>query len=308
MDPTVPPEPLAGCDEALILTLVDGDEASAMAAALLAGPGTGSGEVRSIAHSVLALCQFRGGSVTEGLSQLHAARRHLGPADGGSRAALLADHVAAQWHRRRGELADAAALLGRLDRQADQRPLTDAYLTLAALGIVSSLRGDDDTALEQLHRALALARRSGDDRLLVNALNNLGSLHSDLHNFEDARPMLEECLQGALRLGGRRQIVFAAGNLTQCLCLMGQPAAALEVARNHLVPVMRPDDEPALRRDEELARALMDNGLVDEADGVLSRGPYTDALGPEQVTARVTLRARILMARGRPAEALALCR
>lgn len=293
-------------DRALAILIADGAAAARLADELLQSPASGA-SVRALAHAVRALYELREGDVDEGVRQLHSAQALLDAIDDAPRAAALLDHVRAQWHRREGRLAEAEAPLRRLHDSAAARPPVDAYLTAAALGIVVSMRGDDDGALDLFYQALDLARRSGEDSLLVNALNNLGSYQSDLYNLEDALTMLEECLQGALRLDSRRQIIYAAGNLTQCLCLMGRAGEALAVAREHLIGRIREDDLPALHRDEEIAQALLDNGLVDEADAALGDEDHVDAMSNELSTARVGLRARILLHRGQAAEALRLC-
>ena len=260
-----------------------------------------------LALSLLALYQFREGTVEAGAAHLTAARERLRGGAASARAEQFIRHVQAQWLRRLDRLPEAAALLQPLHAVADQRAPVDAYLTAASLGSVLSMQGDDDASLDLFHEALALARRSGEDSLIVNALNNLGSTQSDLYNFEDARTMLEECLQRALHIGSRRQIIYAAGNLVQCLCLMGHPQDALAVARENLIARIRPDDLPALHRDEEIAQALLDNGLFDEAEAALGDTPHVDMLSNEQLTARLCLQARILLHRGRAAEALQLC-
>jgi diguanylate cyclase (GGDEF)-like protein len=307
---TLPAEPCVAdrLDRALSVLIADAAIAAQLASDVLALPeADADAGQRAIAHGVLALCALREGEVADGVRHIDAAQVLLGAGAADVRAAQLLEHVRAQWHRREGRLAEAETLLRALHARAEQRPAGDAYLTAAALGIVLSMRGDDDGALETFYGALVLARRSGADTLLVNALNNLGSYHSDLHNFEDARPMLEECLQGALRLGSRRQIIYAAGTLTQCLGLKGRPAEALAVARAHLIGNIRADDLPALQRDEEIAQALLDNGLVDEAEAALGEELHDDTMSNEQATARVCLHARILLQRGRAGEALRLC-
>ncbi|MGD9834448.1 MAG: diguanylate cyclase [Piscinibacter sp.] len=293
-------------ERALATLIADGAGAAALAARVLGLPDADAVQ-QAFAQAVLALFEFREGTVEQGLRRLEAAQGLLGVSDGDARVADLLQHARALGHRREERLADAEALLRPLHERSDQRAPVDAYLTAAALGIVVSMRGDDDGALDLFYQALALARRSGHDSLLVNALNNLGSYQSDLHNLEDAAPLLEECLAGALRLGSRRQIIYAAGNLVQCLCLMGRPEQALAVARDQLIGRIRPDDLPALHRDEEIAQALLDNGLVDEAEAALGGEAHVDPLSNELDTARVWLGARILLARGRAREALEIC-
>ena len=294
------------CDRGLSLLFADGAASSRLAGDILRMPGTGAGE-RAIAHALLALYELREGTIADGLRYRDAAFALVDASPDGTRAADLLQQVQAQWHRREGRLDEAEALLGPLHRRTELRPVIDAYLSTGALGIVLSMKGDDHGALDMFFRALALARRSGQDSLLVNALNNLGSYQSDLHNLEDATPLLEECLTGAHRLGSRRQIIYAAGNLVQCLCLMGHAARALEIAREHLIGRIHPDDLPSLHRDEEIAHALLDNDLVDDAQAVLGGAAHVDPTSNELATARVWLGARILLARGRAGEALQLC-
>ncbi len=293
-------------DRALSLLFADGAAASRLASEILQTPAAESGQ-RAVAHALRALYELREGEVEEGLRQRDAATALVDASAAGVRAADLLQQVQAQWHRREGRLDEAEALLRPLHGRAEQRPVIDAYVTTGALGIVLSMTGDDHGALDMFFQGLALARRSGEDALLVNALNNLGSYQSDLHNLEDATPLLEECLAGARRLGSRRQMIYAAGNLVQCLCLMGHAARALEIAREHLIGRIQSDDLPSLHRDEEIAHALLDNGLVDAAESALGGEAHVDPMSNELATARVWLGARILLARGRAGEALQLC-
>ncbi len=300
-----PIEPDA-CDAALELLFADGAGAARLAQAALQAATTDP-TLAARAHAVLGCCELREGSLEAGRRHIAAARHALAGATPNPRAAWLVDHAEALALRREGRLAKADELLGSLHRHAEERTPVEAFLTAGSLAIVESMRGHDDAALDTFHQALALARRSGVDSLLVNALNNLGSTQSDLYNLEDARPMLEECLQAALRLGSRRQIVYAAGNLVQCLCLLGEPAQALALAREHLMAQERADDPPALRRDEEIAQALLDNGRVDEAEARLGGPALTDPMSNELATNRVWLLARLRLARGDAAAALRLC-
>ena len=291
---------------ALAILISDGQAALQLTDAVLGRPDADPVQ-QSFAQLLRAMFGFREGSVDDAVQCLQAARGLLGVSDGDPRVAALLEHTQALWHRREGRLSEAEALLRPLHERAAQRPAVDACLTAAALGIVVSMRGDDDGSLDLFYQALALARRSGEDSLLVNALNNLGSTQSDLYNLEDALPMLQECLAGALRLGSRRQTIYAAGNLCQCLCLMGRAEQALEVAHEHLIGRIGPDDPPALQRDEEIAQVLLDNGRIDEAEAALGGQAHVDPLSNELGTNRVWLGGRILLARGRAGEALQLC-
>lgn len=296
----------AWIDQALVLVLTDGDAGLRAAEAALQRPGIAPVD-RALAHALHALCALRNGDEATAHSRHDEAVRLLDGTAASQRAIDLLSQVRALRHRHKGELAEAEALLRALHARAAQRPLIDAYQSAAGLGIVLSMRGEDMAALDQFYQALSLARQSGIEPLIVNALNNLGSYQADLYNLEDAAPLLEACVAGATRLGSHRQIVFAAGNLVQCLCLMGQAPRALAVAREHLIHRIGPSDPAWLQRDEEIAQALLDNGLLDEAEARLGGDARIDPMSNEVQTARVWLSARLLLARGRPAEALALC-
>jgi diguanylate cyclase (GGDEF)-like protein len=290
----------------LALLMADGAEAARQARAL-ADDGAAGIALRVPALAALAMVAYREASVDDGDAALDRAITLAGPAPDARLESLL-EHARALRERRQGQLGDARARLAQLHARTDTRPAADAYLTAAALGIVESMLGHDDAALDGLYQALHLARRSGHTALVVNALSNLGSFEADLYNLEDALPLLEEAVAGAQQLGHRRLLIFAAGNLVQCLSRRGDAARAWDAARTLLIPVIRPDDPPALQRDDEIAAALLDNGLVDEAAARLARELYNGSLTNELETQRVVLLARVQLARGDAAGALARCR
>jgi tetratricopeptide (TPR) repeat protein len=294
------------CERALAMLIADGAAAARLVAEVLLQTWATATE-RALAHGVAALHELREGTVAEGMRHLEAGEALIACAALSTREANLLQHARTQCLRRQGRLAVAKALLQTLHQRAEHRPVVDAYYTASALGTVLSMQGDDDGSLDLFYQALALARRSGELSLVVNALNNLGSYQTDLYNLEDAGPLLEECLAGAVQLRSRRQTIYAAGNLMQCLCLMGHAERALVLAREYLIGHIRPDDPPALHRDEEIAQTLLDNGLEDEAEFTLGGEARVDPLSNEMATARVWMGARILLARGRAGEALALC-
>jgi len=298
-------DPGSPLDRALASIILDSAAALRATQAALAQPDAPAA-VRAMAHLIEALVAAREGTAEQHLQAMARAEAACDLAQH-PRLADLRDHVCTQWHRREGRLAEAEALLRPLHQRIEQRPLVDAYLSTSALATVVSMRGDDDGALDLYYQAMALARRSGVDSLVVNALNNLGAYQSDLYNLEDAAPLLQECMQGALALGSRRQIIYAAGNLVENLCFRGEAVEALALAREHLMARILADDPPALQRDEEIARALMDNGLYDEAAGLLARQHRVDPFSNETATARVLLEARLQLQRGQPAQALRLC-
>jgi two-component system, cell cycle response regulator len=278
------------------MVLSDGEMAQQLATeALVAARSTGDLAAEVYALLTLALVKLRESSVAEGVADLRAAERLLGHVPD-PRAHWLAKHVGAQLLRQQERLHEADVELSALHRHAVERPLLDAYLTVSALATVRGMQRDYEASLATSYEALTLAERTGNLSAEVNALNNLGSFQLDLYNLDDARPLLEKCLDGAQRLGSRRQTIFAAGNLVVCLCQLGEPEKALALARTHLITTIKADDPPSLHRDEEIAYVLIENELLDEARTYLARTPQLDPLTNETSAFRAWLHARLLLA------------
>jgi diguanylate cyclase (GGDEF)-like protein len=299
-------EPPGELDLALAAVLSDVQEARDRSDAMLAAArrdGNPPGE--SLALLVHAMIGLREAELGPALQQLADAQACLDRAQD-PRGLLLARHLRGQALRREGRLPEALVVLGELHGHGAGRPPVDAFLTAMALGTVQGMAEQQEASLASFYRGLALARRTGLPSLEVNALNNLGSVQLDLHNLEDALPLLQRCLQLALQIHSRRQRIFAAGNLLQCLCAMGRADDALTLAREHLIPVIRADDPPTLQRDEEIAHALIEAGCHEEARPYLARTPRPDVLTNPTTACRVWLEMRLLLVDDKPADALAL--
>jgi DNA-binding CsgD family transcriptional regulator/tetratricopeptide (TPR) repeat protein len=116
------------------------------------------------------------------------------------------------WWEGDSEAAEANALeaIAILEAGApDTATLAMAYSAHAQL-LMLALR--DHEAVETAERAVALARRLGEDDVLSHALNNLGT---SLHRLDDARgkTLLQESLAVALRVGADEQACRAYVNL-----------------------------------------------------------------------------------------------
>lgn len=294
-------------DQALEWVLTDPVRAIAAADRVHAAVGPqGDEALAAQALLVRALACLRAGDEAGSHAALTQADR-LPACASDPRSAGLRQHMQAQLLRLEGYNEAARSVLAALHGHAEGRPTIDAFHTVITLGIVQGMLDRIDESLASFYAALDLARSIGSLPLEVNALNNLGAQQLDLHNLDDALPMLRQSLSGALRLESRRLEIFAAGNLVQCLCAMGQAGEALALARQHLIPVIRGDDPPSLHRDEEIANALMDNGLHDEAAAYLRREARTDVLTNPTAATRAWLQARLLLAEDQPREALELC-
>ncbi|MEK8034734.1 GGDEF domain-containing protein [Ideonella sp. DXS29W] len=305
----VPPTTLASTahdavDLALAAVLSDTAEACRRAEAMAQdarAAGDEGGE--AMGRLILAFVELREGELAAGIDRLDEAQAALSR-HSHARGELLARHVRTQALRRQGRNDDALGELTRLHALAAQRPPVDAFFTVMALGTVQGMLDHQDNSLASFYAGLTIARRTGLPSLEVNALNNLGSVQLDLYNLEDAQPLLRRCLELSLAIGSRRQRIFAAGNLLQCLSAMGLNDEALVLARTHLIPVIQPGDPPVLQRDEEIAQALVASGCFDEARQYLARAPQSDVLTNATTATRVWLEMQVMVADGRSAKAL----
>jgi hypothetical protein len=104
-----------------------------------------------------------------------------------------AQHVRAVWMRSEGDV-------------PAERPPLHAFFTETMLAVAQRLGGDHGPAMWGLDEARAQAARCESLSGEVNALLiNAGSQQFDLCSLEDTRPMLEQCMDGALawvRAGG----------------------------------------------------------------------------------------------------------
>jgi len=96
---------------------------------------------------------------------------------------------------------DVKALSFLLESLALYRSMNDKTDICDVLIVISQVSGDPAQRQECLEEALALARERGDAITMGGALDNLGSLATDLGNFPRARAWLEESFEIQLPLG-----------------------------------------------------------------------------------------------------------
>ncbi|MCX4746632.1 AAA family ATPase [Kitasatospora sp. NBC_01287] len=98
------------------------------------------------------------------------------------------------------------------------------------LGTFYTDLGDPERGIATLREAIEGARRFGVPDLLTRGLNNLASLFAQLGRAEEGVELAREGLAVAGDLGLLRNTgAILAGNLAECLLLVGRPAEAAEV-------------------------------------------------------------------------------
>ncbi|WP_232246607.1 helix-turn-helix transcriptional regulator [Kitasatospora mediocidica] len=97
------------------------------------------------------------------------------------------------------------------------------------LGTLYNDFGEPERGIASLRAAVAGARELGVPELLTRGLNNLASMLAHLGQAEEATELAREGLEVAGRLGLLRNTgAILAGNLAECLLLIGSPADAAE--------------------------------------------------------------------------------
>jgi len=94
------------------------------------------------------------------------------------------------------------------------------------LASIYSARGDHQRSLEALVPIVALFRETKDLFQLCNALNNLGSEHNSLGNYEDALDALDEGQRVAKQIGDNDTLGYILANLGLTNLYLGQPERA----------------------------------------------------------------------------------
>jgi diguanylate cyclase (GGDEF)-like protein len=147
----------------------------------------------------------------------------------------------------------------------------DRWLALNALSIALAMAADMDRALPAYYRALQAARTSGLPMLLATTACNLGGYQTDLHNPEEARPLLEEALAVALDHGSDRLVGLLAPGLVECYGALGLHDEALALVQRFLLQARFAASTDPAAVATTAALAWLNVGRLDEAEQALAR-------------------------------------
>lgn len=188
---------------------------------------------------------------------------------------IQALQLAAQSHRRAGQLADAETRYRELlAKQRNQLPERDAALgdTLFQLALVRRARGDTGEAITFYREALAIRRSALGNAHpdVATTLNNLARLLEAGRDVEEAEPLYREAVQ-ILQSATRASPAVVAGiqsNHGACLASLGRYDEALPVltaAHQSLRTHRGPNHELTQRSLRRLIQALERAGEADQA-------------------------------------------
>jgi tetratricopeptide (TPR) repeat protein len=119
-------------------------------------------------------------------------------------------------HYGRGEYVQARAALT-IARDLSRDPVMRAK-ALLNLGIIANIEGDFDGAQTNYTRARAAFQQAGDTGGEALALHNLGMLHADLHNWDNADDAFRQCLELCEARGDRPLIASVLVNQSEVSC------------------------------------------------------------------------------------------
>lgn len=220
---------------------------------------------------------------------------------GEARGLGLADEVRAISLRRSGDHAGSL----QLQQDIDARPGLgyddhDRFVAHNSRAITQKLLGRNDEALRHFHRAHGAAQRCGWPGPIIVALGNLGGLHHDLFNLDDARRLSEEALAMARGIDARQMVGTSSANLISIYHAAGQFDRALAMAERMLAEPDRLLPGALERFSTTLALAFLGVGDIDRAERFLSRGANSQPADGDGVGLWSWLQARCAMARGNP--------
>ncbi|HYM80858.1 MAG TPA: sigma 54-interacting transcriptional regulator [Candidatus Limnocylindria bacterium] len=183
----------------------------------------------------------------------------------------------------------------------------ETHNPLVNLGIVYQKSGDWARALDHYRQAEQICLQIGDQLRLAMIGIGLGNVARLQRRFTDAESLLQGALEGARRLGARREEVLALEFLGELDFDRGRPEAAL--SRYHealkLAEAVAPEGDLVVELERRRAEALGAIGRLDEADQACERSRRLARRIDDRLEHAVTHRVagQLAWARGRRDEA-----
>lgn len=266
-------------------------------------------DVRPFAELVRGFFELRFGSLPRAEEHLRTAHRLLDSAQNQHFRLLAGDGLAAVAAFKGGLAEGRERLEAALGVNAGPRLVENLGFIHHWLAVIHRKLGGFEASLDHFHRAVHLARQSGDAGFQALVLGSLGGLQLDLYNRPDALRTLEEGYRLARVLPVRTWLGPNALNLALAYVESGQPARAKEILDRH-------GDEPQVWTKVPRVYYHFAQGLVSCSLGAWSPAQtHADlmlaALPPESADAlfaHARIQGEILLGKNDPAAAWTLCR
>ena len=171
---------------------------------------------------IVGQAQFNMGRVAWRQGQLDSAREHFDAARatalraGDSEARARVENGIGLVHYGRGEYVQARAAFDVANELTADATLQAKILL--NLGILANIDGDFDGAKTSYLRSRASFQQAGDRAGEALALHNLGMVHADLHNWDEAEDAFGQCLELCEEQGNRPLLASALVNRSEVYC------------------------------------------------------------------------------------------
>lgn len=247
---------------------------------------------------LLALADGRQGGLQSARGKLQPARL-LFVQHGSARGQALCDEVEALLALAADNPGRAREIHEAIDAQDDPGygPF-DRFLAHNTRALAARDLGEHEWALTHFYEALEAAEASGNAGVHATAMCNLGGMHQELFDLEDARVYSDKALVTARNCGARRIVTAAAANLIVIHHAAGRLSEALEMARFLT-------EHPELQMTGALAGVAVPLALahfaagdIDRAEAWLEGGSNLTAAHGDGTAFWAWLSARCLMHRG----------
>ena len=216
----------------------------------------------------------------------------------------LSDELLAIELRRGGDAQASQDLQLDIDARSERGYTdNDQFIAHNSRAITCKWLGRHDDALRHLYRALDAAQRTGWRGPVILALGNLGGLHQDLYNLEDARTLSEKALSAARAAGARQSVGAAAANL-----IITYHAAGLDTDARAMAEFLLTHPEALVPGAIDLyplplALGYLCGGEIEGAQAHLDKGALSTYADNGSVSMWAWLQARVSLARGDAAAA-----
>lgn len=257
---------------------------------------------------LLALADGRMGALQAAKGTLQPARL-LFVQHASTRGQAMCDELEALLALEAGNPARAREIHEAIDAEEDPgyRPL-DRFVAHHTRALTARQLGEHEWALTHFYEALEASEDSGNAVAHATALCNLGGMHQELFDLEDARVYSEKALTAARQSGAKRLVTTAAALLIVIHHAAGRLSEATEMARFLM-------EHPELQLPGALAAVAVPLALahfaagdIDRAEAWLEGGSHANATHVDGTAFWAWLSARCLMHRGEFALARDLAR
>ena len=217
------------------------------------------------------------------------------------------DEITAITLRRTGDYQGSADLQRDIDqRQGFERSQLMLFMAHNSRAITHKLLGHADETLRHFYAALRAATATGWTGPRITALCNLGGIHQDLFNLDDACAISEQALHAMQRSGSYTAWVHTCANLILTYHAMGEPDKARAMVEQ-LLTKTPPSLMPLLRGFHPyLALGHLGVAEVDAAMAYLDSGPAETLDDGDGQAMWAWLRARSLLAQDKAPAARAV--